>query len=172
MDSALLGVLLGAVAAVAGGLFTRAWRDRREGRIAARLILGELLTNWEDLKLHQAWVEDAEVPVQHFEHQWSVRSWHEHGPAFARIAPEVEFWTVYRAFAESVFDVKHSSDSGPTITPGYPPVWSVEDAVEAMEQILGNPAWWWWWLAFVRAGEDRDLVGRRRPGYEHPLDWI
>src|SRR5690348_8198423 len=44
--SGLVGVVLGAALALAGGVFTEQWKQRREHRAAARLIWLELVRNW------------------------------------------------------------------------------------------------------------------------------
>lgn len=94
--SSLLTLLLGAVLATLGGMFTELWRQRRDRRVAARLIYLELLRNYGVIVSFR--VGDAGRSTLG---QLSSITWKEQSSKFALLQSYTDFqglWGLYQMF--------------------------------------------------------------------------
>lgn len=69
-----MGVILGAILAVLGGMATELWRQRRDRRVAARLIYQELLLNYGTILSFRMGDSDRHVLDRLSDSAWRERS--------------------------------------------------------------------------------------------------
>src|SRR5450432_3710329 len=94
--SSLLTLLLGAVLATLGGIATELWRQRRDRRVAARLVYQELLLNYGAIVSFR--VGDASRNVLS---QLSSAAWKEQSYKLALLQSYSDFhrlWGLYQIF--------------------------------------------------------------------------
>jgi hypothetical protein len=107
----LLSVLLGAVLATLSGMATVLWGQRRDRRVAARLIYQELLVNYGTILSFR--MGDADQAILH---RLSDRAWQEQSGKLALLQSYDAFqqlWGLYQIFP--ALSAPHDS-GGPTVT--------------------------------------------------------
>jgi hypothetical protein len=100
----LLLVVLGAVLATGGGVFTRWLRDRKEGRVAARLIWGELWGAYSAAYAATMNVWPPPEPLPGWPTEFPDHFWQNLGPAFTRYARVGVVEKVQAAYHEGYHD--------------------------------------------------------------------